>query len=292
MAHSANDIGRRMVRLNIDDIAGDEKLFYNLTNITAELYKDFLNECMWMPIGKDMVYMEVPVDVESDPQLNLDFFKQTKNVRILERPDEFGRQVFLPGIAVERVIQSPDLPEGLTAKLEQMSIVKQQKYVHIQSYLHLVDYWSRFSFRQRQGQIQEAILKETRKHKSKKSLDLFTKAEAKTIARNISSVRFDITDSQQKELYYTLSSLERLRTFHEKTVCTYDNLKQYYTRLVFNTVFNRFICGLCFNDTECSDLGGFKSMRYGTDHQVVTLSKEELLNQLVQCCKNCFGKED
>ena len=292
MAHSANDVSRRMVRLNIDTIAAEEKQFYNLTNITAERYKEFLNECVWMPIGKDMVYMELPVDVERDPEFNLDFFKQRNNVRILERPDEFGRQVFLPGIAVERVIQSPDLPEGLIAKLEQMNIVKKQKYVHIQSYLHLVDYWSQFSQKQRQGQLQETILKEIKKHKSKKSLDLFKKTEAKTIANNISSVRFDITDSQQSELYYIFSSMERLRTLHDKAPCTYDNLRQYFTRFAFNAVCNKFMCGFCYNDMEFADLGGFRSVRYGTDQQVVTLNKEELLNEFVQCCKNCFGKED
>ena len=76
---------------------------------------------------------------------------EKKNVRVLERPDEFGRQVFLPGIVVEKVIESPDLPESLLKKMTQMKVIKKQKFIHIQSFLHLCDYWSRMSFLERKS---------------------------------------------------------------------------------------------------------------------------------------------
>ena len=238
-----------------------------------------------------MSYVEVPLSLEYDVECDLDYFKGKKHVRVLERPDEFGRQVFLPGIVVEKVIESPDLPESLLTKMTQMQVIKKQKFLHIQSYLHLLDYWSRMSFLERKRDIQEGILKELRKHKSKKSKELFTKAEAKMISKHILSVRFDMTDKQHKELYYTFCTLERLRTFHEQTCYTYEELKRYFHRLAFNFAWQQFICGVCYKDIDLLEFGGFKSARYGLDEEVVTLTKQQMLNQMVHCCKTCFAKE-
>ena len=290
MAHSGNDEGKRRLKVMIEGVEEDEKHYYNFVNLTEERYETFKKECVSMVIGTDMFYVEVPLDLEFDSQCNLNYFKHKKNVRVLERPDEFGRQVFLPGIVVEKVIESPDLPEALLKRMTQMQVIKKQKFIHIQSFLHLIDYWSRTAFLERKREIQDAILKEIRKHKSKKSKELFTKAEAKMIANHILSVRFDITDHKHKELYYTLCTLERLRTFKDETLYTYENLKLYFTRLAFNFVWHKFICGLCYQDTDFAELGGFKSCRYGLDDEVVTLTKEEMLNQLIHCCKKCFEK--
>ena len=161
--------------------------------------------------------MEVPLNLEFDLQCDLNYFKQKKNVRVLERPDEFGRQVFLPGIVVEKVIESPDLPESLLKKMTQMKVIKKQKFIHVQSFLHLIDYWSRMSFLERKSEIQDGILKEIRKHKSKKSKELFTKGEVKMIAKHILSVRFDITDHKHKELYYTFCTLRESLPLKNRT---------------------------------------------------------------------------
>ena len=291
MAHSGNDEGKRMLKVTVEGIEADEKSYYNLVNITAERYEEFKKECVSLPIGTDMFYVEVPLNLEYDLECDLNYFKEKKNVRVLERPDEFGRQVFLPGIVVEKVIESPDLPESLLKKMTQMQVIKKQKFIHVQSFLHLIDYWSRMSFLERKSEIQDGILKEIRKHKSKKSKELFTKGEVKMIAKHILSVRFDITDHKHKELYYTFCTLERLRTFQDQTLYTYSELKRYFTRLAFNFMWHKFICGVCYEDIDFAEFGGFKSLRYGLDEEVVTLTKKQMLNQMVHCCKTCFEKE-
>ena len=289
MAHSGSDEGKRKLKVTVEGLERSEKNYYQLVNITAERYEEFRKECVSLPIGTDMFYVEVPLSLEHDVQYDINYFKARKNMRVLERPDEFGRQVFLPGIVVEKVIESPDLPESLLKKMTQLQVIKKQKVLHIQSFLHLIDYWSREAFVERKRDIQDGILKEIRKYKSKKSRELFTKAEVKMMANHILSVRFDITDNAHKELYYTLSTLERVRT-HEQTFYTYQELQKYFRRLAFNFAWHQFICGVCFNDIDFAEFGGFKSVRYGLDDEVVTLTKKEMLNQMIYCCNTCFAK--
>ena len=41
MAHSGNDEGKRMLKVTVEGLEGDEKNYYQLGNITAERYEDF-----------------------------------------------------------------------------------------------------------------------------------------------------------------------------------------------------------------------------------------------------------
>lgn len=287
MAHSGSDEGKRKMKVSIEGLHGDEMNYFNLVNISEERYQEFQKECICLPIATDMYYVEVPLSLKYDAQFDLNYFKTKKNVKVLERPDQFDRQVFLPGIVVPKVIESPELPESLLQKMTQMQVIKNQKYFHVQSFLHLIDYWSRTMFLERKKKIQDDILKELRK--SKKSKDLFTKAEAKMIAKHILSIRFDITDNSHKELYYTLSTLEKVR-IHDETPYTFDQLKIYFQRLSYNYALHQFVCGICYQDIDYAQFGGFKSMRYGLDDEVVTLTKHEMLNQMIYCCKTCFAK--
>lgn len=144
----------------------------------------------------------------------MNYFKKRKNVKILDKPDQYDRQVFLPGIIAERVVVSPELPDTILVKMNEMKVIRQNKFIHVQSFYHLMCYWSREAFLERKSEFEDGILKELRKHKSK---ELFTRWEIKMIAKKISSVRFDITDMMEKEMYYILSTLERMRMYKDKT---------------------------------------------------------------------------
>lgn len=219
----------------------------------------------------------------------MNYFKKRKNVKILDKPDQYDRQVFLPGIIAERVVVSPELPDTILVKMNEMKVIRQNKFIHVQSFYHLMCYWSREAFLERKSEFEDGILKELRKHKSK---ELFTRWEIKMIAKKISSVRFDITDMMEKEMYYILSTLERMRMYKDKTPYEFEEIHRYFMHIAFNFVWQKRICGCCFKDITVDEFGGFKSLRFGADNVVTVVNKEELLNQLIYCCDLCVLTEE
>ena len=239
-----------------------------------------------MPIGVDLMYAQVPLELAADHGLN--FFRTKQNVKILEKPDKYDQQVFLPGVLVKRHVSSPQLSEQLLEKMGNMSIMKENKYVHIQSFVHLMQYWARESYNERKSLLQYLLLAELRKKKIK---DMFTRNDIKTIRSNILSVVFDITHESEKEMFYILSSMERLRMFRDKVPYMFENIKRYFQHMAFCYVWKKRVCGCCFRDCDVNEFGGFKSCRYGPDSVVTVVNKEELLNQMIYCCDQCVSTE-
>ena len=281
-----NDKGKRLLALTVADLGEDEKNYFEVLNLCQEKYDDIINTCVWMPIGDDLVYAQVPLELAADHGLN--FFRRKQNVKILEKPNEHDQQVFLPGILVQRHVSSPQLSEQLLEKLGNMSIMLDNKYVHIQSFVHLMHYWAREAYNGRKSLIQHLILAELRKKKIK---DMFTRNEIKTIRSNILSVVYDITHESEKEMFYILSSIERLRMFRDKAPYTFENIDRYYKHMAFSYCWKKRVCGCCFRDCDINEFGGFKSCRYGPDSVVTVVNKEELLNQMIYCCDQCVSTE-
>lgn len=289
MAHSGSDVGKRLMQMSLDGVDYEERNYHEIVNIDKAQHDELQNTCRFLPIGNDLNYVLVPLDVDRDKERDLSYFMKRKNVKILEKPDENGRQVFLPGILAERVVQSPDLPDVIVKKMEQMKVIKQQKFVHIQSFMHLMSYWCREQFLERKSNFQDAILHELRKHKSK---ELFTRRELKMIAKKILSVRVDITDLMEREMYYIFSTMERMRMYRDKCPYEFEHLERYFTHIAFNFMWHKRICGCCFNDIGVDEFGGFKNCRCGVDGIVTVVNKEQLLQQVIYCCDTCVLTEE
>lgn len=289
MAHSGNDEGKRFFEIDVDDINKDERNYFEIISIDEKSRDELKDTCKFLPIGDNLQYVLVPIDLEFDPERDLAYFKKRKNVQILDKPDKYDRQVFLPGILAERVVVSPELSETILAKMNKMKCVKDNQFIHIQSYLHLMCYWSREAFLDRKQASQDAILNELRKKKAK---ELFTRAEIKEIQRHINSVRFDITDQAEKEMYYVLSTLERLRLYRDRAPYEFEQLDQYFNKMSFDFMWNIRICGSCFKDITINEFGGFKSLKFGAENVLTIVKKEELLQQLIYCCDMCVLTEE
>ena len=280
------DKGKRLLHLTVDDLDKDETFYFNVLNLCQATYDDITSTCVWFPIGENLVYAQAPLDLKFDADHDLNFFRRKQNVRILEKPDEHDRQVFLPGILAQRHVSSPQLSEQLLEKMGNMSIIVDNKYVHIQGFVHLMHYWSTEAYNERKSLIQDRILAELRKKKSK---EMFTRNERKTIAGNILSVVFDITNDCEKEMFYILSSMERLRIFRDKAPYTFESIERYFKHIAFGYFWHKRVCGCCYRDCDVNEFEGFKSVQYGPDSVVTVVNKEQLLNQIIYCCDECHN---
>lgn len=279
MAEAADPSKKKRIIFDSSNLPCEEVDYFEVLNFSQSKFDDVMKTCSTLPIGKDLFYACVPVEVEAD----LEFYRSKQNLKVLDTPNNNGAQVFIPGIMVKREVQCPTLPAELIEKMGKITYIANNAYTHLQSFVHLVGYWSSRHYQTRRKVFQDLILTELRDRKKNKC---FTKKERKLICQNILDVSFDILEYREREMYYIFSTMERLRNFQDKAPYAYENLVQYFVRLSFY-VWQKHICGICFED--CDEIFALKDLRDELNTDDVVLTKDQLLNRLMYCCNKCFS---